>query len=462
MLCSTFARSHFLSRVLVAVLVTAVVVLPVSSSFAGHRGFRSRSVGGISIDSFGVVGEVKVEDLSMLLKEVKADAKPSPAGLTRPTEMRMISLRGLQAAIEDAQKNRLGRIPDEARYLAGIQRIQYVFVYPEQNDIVLAGPGEGWRVDKNANVVGITTGRPVLLLDDLLVALRSVKAARDVGIFCSIDPTQEGRQNLQNFLKKQKRAPRGNGAAFKAAVEKAMGPQKITLSGVPADSHFARVLVGADYRMKRLAMNLDKAPVAQLPSFVTMLQQKRKKPRNMTPRWWLACNYESLSRSEDGMAWQLNGSGVKAMTEDDFIADDGAVKGAGRKDPTAQAWADQMTAKYDELSKKDIIFGELRNIMDMCVVAAVIEKEGLLEKAGCSVPLLTSNNSELKTDVWHAPKQVATQCSLLNTGRGVIVTASGGVEIESWQVASQSKIDGQINLLRDKAKAGASKQFWWN
>ena len=28
------------------------------------------------------------------------------------------------------------------RYLAGLQHIQYVFVYPDQHDIVLAGPAK--------------------------------------------------------------------------------------------------------------------------------------------------------------------------------------------------------------------------------------------------------------------------------------------------------------------------------
>ena len=80
-------------------------------------------------------------------------------------------------------------IPDAVKYLAGLQRIRYVFVYPEQKDIVLVGPGEGWKVDAKGNVVGVTTGRPVMLLDDLLVALRTAQAAAQGGITCSIDPT---------------------------------------------------------------------------------------------------------------------------------------------------------------------------------------------------------------------------------------------------------------------------------
>ena len=55
-------------------------------------------------------------------------------------------------------------------------------------------------------------------------------------------------------------------------MEEAVGPQTITVTGVPATSHFARVIVAADFRMKRLAMNFEPAPVDGMPSFLTMLK----------------------------------------------------------------------------------------------------------------------------------------------------------------------------------------------
>src|SRR5690606_15728844 len=87
--------------------------------------------------------------------------------------------------------------PEEVKYLAGLQRAQYVFIYPERNDIVIAGPAEGWKLDHLGNVVGLTTNRPVLLLDDLIVALRSGSTSRTEPITCSIDPTEAGLAKLQ-------------------------------------------------------------------------------------------------------------------------------------------------------------------------------------------------------------------------------------------------------------------------
>ena len=49
-------------------------------------------------------------------------------------------------------------LSDDMKYLAGLQHIQYVFVYPELGDIVLAGPGEGWKINQAAVGVVFSSG----------------------------------------------------------------------------------------------------------------------------------------------------------------------------------------------------------------------------------------------------------------------------------------------------------------
>ena len=155
----------------------------------------------------------------------------------------------------------------------GLQRVKYVLVYPEQQDIVLAGPAEGWRVDSLGSVVGATSGRPVLTLDDLMVALRVAESSNRSGISCSIDPTPEGLQRMQQLRRHsvQQQGPQVAGRQ----MEEAVGPQTITVTGVPATSHFARVIVAADFRMKRLAMDFEPAPVDGMPSFLDMVKSRR-------------------------------------------------------------------------------------------------------------------------------------------------------------------------------------------
>lgn len=446
-------------RICRVAIVVAYLAGLCSPAMGGHQNFRNSSVGGVSIDVEGVVGPPSDSGRKLLLEQLRKEVRAPEGALKTPVELRMVSLRALEAACEDAMKNNLGQLPDEVKFLAGLQRIQFVLVYPEDNDIVLAGPGEGWRVADDASVVGITTGRPVLHLDDLLVAMRTVHEARRGGISVSIDPTAEGNRNLQQLFDSRRGRPLNPTPQFEAAVKQAFGPQVVTLTGVPETSHFARVLVAADYRMKRLAMNLEKSPVRGLGSYVEMIKNSRV-AGDVNPRWWMACNYEPLAASDDKLAWELRGPGVKVMTEDEFVSEDGTIAATGKTSAAAKRWADNMTEKYDALSAADPVFGELRNLMDMCVVAALIEKERLGEVAGCSLPLITGASPELALEKWNAAKKISPEVSFLRTSNSWIVTASGGVQIESWQVASRADTDSNVTVVRKRA-APNSKSLWW-
>ena len=434
---------EFTVRTFPIAVLLAIILSPVAK--AGNNNFRNNSVGGVKIDAEGVLTLAEAKATFKLRQAMIADMEAVPRDLDGKVELRKISLKRLEAAVDDALKNNLGVLPDDVKYLAGLQRIQYVLVYPEDNDIVLAGPGEGWKIDDRGNVVGVTSGRPVIQLDDLLVALRTVDAARREGISCSIDPTEEGLAKLKKLFRELKQFD----ARVPNWVEQTLGPQNISLTGVPESSHFARVMVAADYRMKRYAMKLEPSPVRKLVSFVDMTRTGT----NMMPRWWLSCNYDAVARTDDGLAWQLRGSGVKAETENPD----------GKVDPIAQRWADLMTEHYNELSVKDPVFGELRNLMDMCVIAALVKKEGLLNKADCRLPLLTDSKSMLMIDSWNPPKQVATQSSATKRGRNWVITASGGVLVDSWSVADNSVTDETVDKVRtDAVRPAERKKWWWN
>jgi hypothetical protein len=333
-----------------------------------------------------------------------------------------------------------------------------VFVLPEENDIVLAGPGEGWKVEDNGYVVGVTTGLPVLRLDDLLVAFRTVEKARQGGLTCSIDPTEKGLRQFDEVVKAN--GGRMNPGVVSALAE-AMGPQKITVTGVPETSRLARVLVAADYRKKRYAMDLDKAPVTGLPSYLSMLKSKKAAVGNALPRWWMACNYEPLLKSEDGLAWELRGPGVKVMSEEEVV-EGGKRKASGKSSGITQQWADAMTEKYGALSVKDPVFGELRNVMDLCVVGALIAREDMLHKVKLDIPNIMSEKDGAPIQSFNAPKEVATQCSLTKSGNKFIINASGGVEINSWSVIEKVEENAQIGKLREKAAGNQGKSIWWN
>lgn len=416
--------------------------------------FQQRSVGGVAINAEGVLEAPTVQDERELAQLREQTPLKAPAALEEFTELRAVSLKQLEAALARYAKE--GQpIPDEVKFLAGLQRVRYIFIYPERNDIVLAGPAEGWKMDGLGNIVGITTNRPVLMLDDLMTALRSGASSRTEPITCSIDPTKDGLQRLQQMLAGRRTI--GNPEQTFAEIEEAMGPQEISVTGVADTSHFARTMVAADFRMKQLAMDFVPAPVKGMPSYLSMITSTGRGMNNMMQRWWLAPNYEPLAKTADGLAWELRGPGVKCLTEESYVEASGDKAASGKKNSTAEKWAATMTEKYEELAEHDSSFGQLRNIMDLAVVGALIEKERLLDVAGLTLPRLMAEEPQ---DRYPAARQTPARVSALKKGREWVISASGGVEMLPWHIASETETVEAVGAVREELTADV-QEFWW-
>jgi hypothetical protein len=90
-----------------------------------------------------------------------------------------------------------------------------------------------------------------------------------------------------------------------------------------------------------------------------------------------------------------------------------------------------------------------------CAVGALISKEHLTEKSGNSLPLLM-HATELPSEEFNVPKHVDSKASVLQKGTNWIIMASGGVQIEPWQMIEKSQASEELSPLRTKA-AAASK-----
>ncbi len=433
-------------------------------SQAGNFG-RGSAVGGVSIDTSGALRNASVDETQELLKARAELVNRFNDRVDQASPLRKVSLRKLEAYLADRQaKAQMPLITEDVNYLAGLTRIQYVFVYPEERDIVLVGPSEPLKVNEDGAVVGADSGQPVLHIDHLLVALRTARSAAQTPITCSIDPEPAGIQALQAFLNTR---PAMN-ANTVSRVEQLLGPQRVTITGVSPESYLARIMVAADYRMKRLAMGLDQAPKKyNLPSYLQMMSAGSAGLQNATPRWWLAPNYDALVRDPDGLAWELGGASVKCLTEDSYITEVTGVRPSGKTSPTAQKWADMLTEKYPALSAEYPIFGELRNVMDLAVVGALIAKEGLLRKAGLELPILLGTQNVLEVDKdLPAPKTIASEASVIKKGRNWVISAAGGVELSSWQVADNNKLaEGAAGEALAKSRSDvmpAADTWWWD
>ena len=250
-------------------------------------------------------------------------------------------------------------------------------------------------------------------------------------------------------------------ATLSERMREAVGEQQVTITGVAPDCHFARVMVAADFQMKTLAMDLQESPVAGFPSYLELLGQSSIQGAKIAaPRWWLAPNYKPLLRTPDGRAWQLRGPRVQAMTEDGHLIASGEIIATARKNRLAEGWANTLSDRYAELGQSLTAFAALRNCMDLAVVAALIAKEDLLEKAGCELPHLLSP-AHIRGPRYNVPKTVESQVSLTRSSRGWFVSISGGVEVDSWSVLHQIETSEDLLTVRLPAIEPVTSHWWW-
>jgi hypothetical protein len=436
-----------------------------SVSFTGQRAFvtgftpiigRNGGVGGIDVDANGVLKRSETQSEAQLTEARSRALHGVSVDVRRKSLMRKVSLQRLEIEIakQAAKQAALGA---DILFLAGLQRIEYVFVYPEIHDIVVAGPAEDW-VLRGEHVVGASSGQAVLRLDDLLDVLHSTAAAASGGgITCSIDPTEEGMARLQRIF--QRRQLQLNDDVLQG-MEQQLGDQNVTVTGIRPTSHFARVMVGADYMMKRLAMDLERSPVAGLPSYMQMLQRGSGTTQVSAPRWWLAPEYESVQKSEDGLAWRFHGRGIQAKSEHGYLNARGELVNAGRPSPLAKTWADRFTAKYEAVAEDFPVFSQLCGCVDLAVLAALLTRENLLERAGCPL-LMLSDPGKLIGEDFTVPIRVPSQARAVRGRGGWVVSVSGGVDFDTKGVLDAVEENSKLAVIR-QAAMGSRQRWWWD
>ena len=459
-----------LRRVASKVLLTAVLgALAIAAASPAHAQTGGQAAG-VVVDADGVLRVQRVADPTGALQRQRIQAARAAlnAELQAKSPMRKVSLTRLEKAI-DAQLANDRKPTQEMRYLAGLTRVQYVFFYPETGDIVIAGPAEGWVEDLAGRVRGMQSGRPVVELQDLVVALRTFAPdkERDVAIGCSIDPTQEGLARMQQFLRTiGSTATPAQTQLIVQGLRTSLGMQNVRIMGVPANTHFAQVMVEADYRMKLIGIGLER-PAVKMASYVDNASPAAVS-RNALQRWYFTPDYNCVRVSEDDLAMELVGNGVKLIGEDEVVGRDGqrAVAGGGG-DRASRAFVHGFTQKYGEIAERTPVYAQLRNLIDLAIAAAFIRQQDYYGKAGWTMATLGSEE-RLPVETYQTPLQVETAVTSVWKGNHLMTPVGGGVTIYAEQALDSP------NLLPDEAnklgelheqldlKTLAEGQWWWD
>ena len=410
-------------------------------------------------------------DESPITDAVKA--RPVVLGDARQaSDLRFVSLPRLEAALAGYLKQRKS-LPAEVLTLAGLQRIQYVIVVPETDDqpgnLILAGPAGNWRTEANGMIVSEEHGQPIVRVDDLLTLWRRPDPNEPFGV--TINPTEAGLAAMQEHLaaidgkavKKNKRD------AWLEGIRSSIGKQSVQFFSLSPDSHLAKTLLTADYHMKCIGMGLAE-PVNGMKSYLdtVKLGEDGQVPPMSVLRWWFAMNYQPVAVSQNNQVFELRGVGAKVLSENQLMAARGKRIRTGKSEALNTQFAASFSDNFVEICEKYPLYGELRNVFDLSLTLALIDKQSLLVRSGWQ-PNLMVDPVALQLPKSRVASEVDTIANFRLIKKKVIVAGvSGGVWVDSKKhlVTQQEEIAGNLSevLPPAVAKIGADQPivWWWD
>jgi len=250
-----------------------------------------------------------------------------------------------------------------------------------------------------------------------------------------------------------------------AGLRESLGLQNIRVQGVDPDTQFAHILVEADYRMKLIGIGLERPPVA-IKSYAERANPSQVSA-NAMQRWYFVPDYQCVRVSEDRLAMELVGEGVKLIGEDELVAAAGQRQKNAVANLASQAFVDEFTKRYPELAAKSPVFAQLRVLIDMLVAAAHIQQQDYYGKAGWQ-PTTLLDEKKLPVRTLNPAKHAETAVNAIVKGSRLVTPVGGGVEIRTRQALLPSNLlrDGDGKLagkrrevtLKDLAKG----QWWWD
>ncbi|MBS0263508.1 MAG: DUF1598 domain-containing protein [Planctomycetes bacterium] len=428
---------------------------------------------GVYVDPHGLMRTLTKEDtqgeLELLGRRVReADLN---SDMARPSSLRLVSLKRLEQTV--ASRLEAGRpVLETMQHLAGLTQIRYVFVYPDDHDIVIGGPAEGWKFDNAGRAIGRESARPALQLDDLVVILRTFAPGGPGEFGCSINTRDANLKAVRDFVEQSSRTPLapGKGARDRwlGELQRRLGQQDVVIIGVPANTRVAQIVAEADYRMKLIGVEkLDGGK--DIPSYFALLKaagQTKGAPLEAL-RWWLTMKYGAIVHNPNRNVFEIQDSSVLVQSENQFVNSRGQHVPTGVSEAVNQLFAQNFTQHYAQLARREPVFAELRNLFDMALVAALCREEHLHDRAGWNLGSF-GRDGAYQPAVVPPPTVIE---SVINhkvyNGTNLVVQVAGGVEGNLLSVARDPKLAREDQRLTQVGERGKlpklpASRWWWD
>ena len=178
-----------------------------------------------------------------------------------------------------------------------------------------------------------------------------------------------------------------------------------------------------------------------------------KAPPMSVLRWWFAMNYQPVAVSEDNQVFELRGEGAKVLSENQLMAARGKRIRTGKSDALNTRFAGSFSREFEKICEEYPLYGELRNVFDLSLTLALIEKQSLLDRSGWQ-PKLLLDPIALRLPKFSVASEVDTIANYTVLDKKVIVAGvSGGVWVDAKKQLASSSNSGNAIGAENQASA---------
>lgn len=348
--------------------------------------------------------------------------------------------------------------------LEGFTRLDGYVIDEDNKDVAIYGVGE--------------PGQPELRVEDFVVALRSKFRTgvdtQNVADYSkspaiSLDPDPDVFQRLNKITTF---TPQGQ----KQYADVCAAPQTVRVDGFQRHTRIAKILVDADYRMKKVGAGLEplKIPSRFLGDTEAIMGEWRQKvaaggkddlPTGVTRYWFTPGRFTHGEARESRNMIRFGLTQVVLKDEDETYSAAGHVP-TGKVNPYARAFTCAWTERMEDTYRAEPLWQEMRNIFRWFALARVMRDLDAFAQAGLDPEFLVERYQVPRVQM-PATLPGISRVELATSANGTKFTRMfcGGVDVGfSKPLEKEEDRDGQIQLAGQSVLGSRpdSDKLAWN
>jgi hypothetical protein len=184
-------------------------------------------------------------------------------------------------------------------------------------------------------------------------------------------------------------------------------------------------------------------------------------------RWFFIPDYNSVRIAADSLGMELVGDGVKLVSENQAVAANGGRAVTGKSNKASELFTQTFTKKFADIAARLPVFAEMRNVIDLSIVAAFINQQDFYAQADWRATTFNDERA-LQVETYETPRQVESVCTAVWKGTRLFTPVGGGVTIRPREALASANAlpdeDGQITKQRESIdlKDVPADRWWWD